>query len=210
MAQIVNNTFFINDLMVPNSQSNDDIGLPSEGNTTIDNLNDCCAVVEKELLLNALGINSYNDLQTAMIDLPNADQKWKDLVNGVEYDGKVWDGLNNPKTLIAYAVYYKFLNMESDYWATFGVVKAQAVNATNITPFYKLTSAWTTFLNKYQIGSCTVPNYYSGIGWEFIDWYGRQDSVNVSLYEFLRDHADDYSWTPEYFRYYESVNSFGI
>lgn len=210
MAQIVTNTFFINDLHVPNSQNNDDIGLPSEGNTTIENLNDCCAVTEKYLLLNAFGLDLYNSLQTALDDLPNADQKWKDLVNGVEYEGKIWEGLNNPKSLIAYAVYYNFLNMDSEYWSTFGTVKGNAINAVNVSPFYKLTSAWNTFLKKYQHGNCSTPNYYSGVGWEFVDWHGKHDSVNVSLYEFMRDNADVYSWTPEYFRYYETVNTFGI
>lgn len=210
MAQIVTNTFFINDLHVPNSQNNDDIGLPSEGNTTIENLNDCCAVVEKDLLLNAFGLTIYNSLQTALADLPSAEQKWKDLVNGVEYDGKIWEGLNNPKTFIAYAVYYNFLNMDSEYWSTFGTVKGNAVNAVNVSPFYKLTSAWNTFLKKYQQGNCSIPNYYSGVGWEFVDWYGKHDSVSVSLYEFMRDKADVYSWNPEYFRYYDNVNTFGI
>jgi len=210
MAQIVTNTFFINDLHVPNSQNNDDIGLPSEGNTTIDNLNDCCVVVEKDLLLNALGLTLYNSLQTALINLPSAEQKWKDLVNGVEYDGKIWEGLNNPKSLIAYAVYYNFLNMDSEYWSTFGTVKGNAVNAENVSPFYKLTSAWTTFLKKYQVGACSSPDYYSGVGWEYVDYYGMHNSVNVSLYEFLRDKADVYNWTPDKFRYYNHVNTFGL
>jgi len=207
MPQIVTNTYFVNDLHIPHADNTQSIGVES---TPITQLNDCCAVVERDLLLNALGLTLYNELQTALVDIANADQKWKDLVNGVEYDGKIWEGLSNPKTFITYAVYYKFLNMESDYWTTFGTVKAEAANAINVTPFYKLTSAWNKFMQKYQSGSCPFPEYYSGLNWEFIDWYGRHDAVNVSLYEYLRDKADLYNWLPEYFKYYQSVNTFGI
>lgn len=208
MAQIVTNTYFINDLMIPQAQNIPSIGdgLP----TTIDEVNDACSVIEKDVLLNAFGLTIYKELQTALADLPSADQKWKDLVNGVEYDGKVWEGLDNPKTLIAYAVYYNFLNLNSDYYATFGTVRAESANSTNVTPFYKLTSAWNTFLIKYQSGAAICPDIYRGVGWEFVDYYGSHDNVNVSLYEYMRDKAEDYGWTPELFKFYESVNTFGI
>lgn len=208
MPQIVTNTYFINDLMIPQAQDTPSIGdgLP----TAIDELNDACVVIEKDLLLNAFGLDIYNDIQTALADIDNADQKWKDLINGVEYDGKIWDGLKNPKTFIAYAVYYKYLNMESDYWTTFGTVKAESVNAINTTPFYKLTSAWNKFLEKYQKGNMICPDYYSGIGWQFTDYYGNHTDVNVSLYQYMRDKSEDYGWSADLFKVYESVNTFGI
>lgn len=208
MPKIVTNEYFINDLFIPSGQAVPSIGdgAPSD----IDELNDCCVVVEKRLLQNALGLTIYNELQVALVDIANADQKWKDLVNGIEYDGRVWEGLKAPKTFIAYAVYYYFLNSNSEYYATFGVVKPEAANSVNVTPAYKLTSAWNTFLQKYQRGNCTIPRYYSGVGWELVDWYGNHDGINVSLFEFLRDKASDYGWAPEYFKYYESVNTFGI
>ena len=45
----------------------------------------------------------------------------------------------------------------------------------------------------------------------FIDWFGGDTGVNVSLYQYLIDKATDFpDFSMETFRCYETKNSFGI
>ena len=65
-----------------------------------------CEKVERDILLNALGLATYNELQLALADINNPlYASYKKLVEGEEYDGKVWNGLNDEYSLIAYRVY---------------------------------------------------------------------------------------------------------
>lgn len=178
-------------------------------------LNDLCKEVERELLLNALGLTVYNELQAA-IALPGypdsawtADQKWKDIVNGCEYDGKVWDGLNSDKSFIAYAVYALFLTKNSDFYSPIGVVKPEAENSKRSTPVYKIASAQQAFIRKYQGGYLHHPNVSYQNGVTFTDYYGQNDDVSVSLYRFLSDNTSVYGWNGR-FKAYETKNSWGI
>lgn len=166
--------------------------------------------VEKDILINALGLDIYNELQTALNDLPNAAQKWRDLVEGVEYDGKKWEGLQNDYSLLAFAIYYMFVNENTQFLTAVGVGQPNAQNSTIVTPFYKLSNAWNSFISKYQDGAMVNPNITYTNGVYFEDWLGTQNKVFVSLYRFLVDKKDDYGWELSNFTYYENVNSFGI
>jgi hypothetical protein len=175
-------------------------------------LNDLCAVVERELLLNALGATIYSDLQTAL-NLPGfgtdgwaADQKWKDMVNGCSYDDKIWEGLSADKSFIAYAVYCAFLN-DLTFVTPLGVAQPGAENL--VTPAYKIATASQKFIKKYQGGYCADPVIIQTPHGSLLDYYGAQDDVDVSFYRFLTDNAATYGWTGE-FRAYEAQNSFGL
>lgn len=173
-------------------------------------LEDMITLVEKDILVNALGLTIYNELQTALNDLLAADQKWRDLVEGVEYDGKIWEGLNTNYSLLAFAIYYMFVNQNTQFLTAVGVGQPNAQNSTIVTPFYKLTNAWNKFTSKYQDGATESPNItYSG-GVYFEDWFSQSESVYVSLYRFLVDKKDDYGWDLSNFTYYDKINSFGL
>src|SRR6187402_2626810 len=69
-----------------------------------------CADIERGILLSALGLTLYNELKAldgTTIKLPE-NLRWKKLVQGDEYDGKVWLGLENDNSLIAYRVFEQF------------------------------------------------------------------------------------------------------
>lgn len=173
---------------------------------------------EPELLLNALGVTLYNELETANSDLPNAAQKWKDLVNGVDYtiDGvtRRWDGLigAGKQSLIAYFVYCQYLRDKEATFTTTGVVQNDANNAENYDPTRKYIKAWNSFLKQYQGGLNRAPRIiYNSSGSVGLDYYGNK-SKTVSLYQYLADQntLDDTAFPDFEFTLYESYNSFGI
>lgn len=208
MPNIIDNTWFKFDLAIPNA-----IELPSITTDTVndvESLTDFITMSEKSLLIKALGLSVYNQLQTALEDLPNADQKWKDLVNGKEYNDKLWEGLGSPKSLIAYYIYAEYLSDNSSFWSTLGVEKPQAENSQNATPFYKIASSWQTFIKKYQGNACNLPNFYINDGISIVDYYGDDNETEVSLYRYLMDNKDLYGWDESKFKVYEQKNSFGL
>lgn len=207
---IIDNTFFKYDLAIPNAIAQPTVIPNSPVPANVAALNDCIKYVEEELLLNALGVTIYNELKTALADLPNADQKWKDLVNGKEYDEKKWIGLKAEKSLLCYAVYYAFLDYNSTFWTTLGIEKPQAENSQNIVPDFKLAASYQTFLKKYQGGACIKPYRITTGSFTFTDYYGSESDVYVSLYQYLRDNKDVYGWEDSLFAIYEQKNSFGL
>jgi len=166
--------------------------------------------VEKDVLINALGLDIYNELQTALNDLANADIKWRDLVDGVEYDGKVWEGLSNDYSLLAYAIYYTFINQNTQFNTAVGVAQVQSENSSIVNPAYKLTNALNEFITKYQKGFLNHPliTYKGAV--QFIDWCNSDKEVYVSLYRFLNDNKEVYGWGLDSFKFYETENTFGI
>lgn len=205
---IINNTYFKYDLAIPNA-----IAQPSVISNTPDgvaDLTDCITHIEELVLINALGLTLYNELQTALADLPNADQKWRGLVNGKEYDNKKWIGLKDPKSLLCYAVYHAYLDYNSTFWTTLGIEKPKAENSQNVIPDFKLAASWQTFIRKYQGGACINPLRISTASFTYTDYYGSEDDVIVSLYQYLRDNKDVYGWSSELFSFYKQKNSFGL
>lgn len=216
MPNIINKSFFINDLYIPLSQGSIS-GLPANTATPTNevSLGDCITEVEKDLLIGALGLDLYNELQTALADIDNATARWQNLVKGLEYsiDGKTykWEGLNSPKSLIAYAIYYYFLYRTNTFLTGVGVQQPNAENATNLNPNYKMSHAWQTFLRKYQNGFIDCPTVYKRYGIEFVDWYYTENNIIRSLYQFLNDKIEDYpEWENHSFFTYAEVNSFGL
>lgn len=204
MPNIITTSYFVNDLDVPNSKP------VAGGANNISHLKECITTIERSLLLNSLGLTIYNELQAVLPIVDTTEDKWKWLVNGKEYDGKVWDGLANPKSLIAYAAYCAFLDQNSHFWTTTGTVRTDTENSENITPAFKIATNWQVFLRKYQDGCHKHPITEYGIGWVYRDYFGNHDNIMVSLYQYLRDNKDLYGWGESNFMMYEQKNSFGL
>lgn len=200
MPNINDTTFFKNDLFIPLATNN--IATVASQQTPNNNtaLTAMITQVEKEILININGLTFYNDLQTALADLPSSDQKWQDLVNGVEYDGKYWEGLNNSNNLLAYAIYYHFNSRNVDFYTSVGMAKPNSENALQVNHTQKLVSMWQTFIDKYQKGHCF---YYPYHYYYYVD-------TNVSLWQYLNDKAVDYDFQQSRFRLYQTINSLGL
>lgn len=212
MPQIVNKTYFqkSNELYIPLSVTAPVSNASAQSPSNVSYLDNLCVKVEKSILLNALGLTSYNELQTALADIDNPlNAKWKSLVEGDEYEGKVWEGFKNDYSLIAYRIYEEFVTDTNDRLSAIGTTQVNPQSASLVTPMYKIANANCNFLTKYQDGYLVYPIVYND--GEFIDWFGNQETVEVSLYRYLNDKKANFtSIDLTKFRVYESKNSFGI
>jgi hypothetical protein len=166
---------------------------------------------EKQVLINALGLATYNTLQLALADINNPlYASYKKLVEGDEYDGKIWNGLEYDYSLLAYKVFEDFVTETNKRLSAVGTVEVNPQGATLQTPAYKIASANNAFILQYQDGYLNEP-IISDDGM-FIDWFGQGDGVFVSLYRYLIDKKTDFvDWSEEKFRPSHDIkNSFGI
>jgi len=167
--------------------------------------------VEKSLLLNALGLTTYNELQLAIEDSFTNPlyAKYQKLVEGEEYDGKIWQGLNYEYSLIACKIQQEFLFNTNQQLTGIGNVEVKPQGANLVTPAYKIANANANFIQQYQGGYMKYPIIYNN--GEFIDWFGCNDEIEVSLYRYLTDKKADFTDVNlENFKVYETYNSFGI
>jgi len=218
MSNIIDVTYFEKgSLYIPN---NKDINAAPAGSPTNDTeLDFFITEYERELLLNALGIVLYEELQTALNDLPGADQKWRDLVDGLTYTNpsgvsKRWEGLKgfNKQGVISFFVFTEYIRNYNETFATTGVVRNDSKNATNYDATPKYIKAYNGFLKQYQSDNTATPSaYVNGFGGKGLDWYGSESST-VSLYQFLVDsnELDDTAFPDFEFKFYATQNSFGI
>jgi hypothetical protein len=167
-------------------------------------------ITEKSILLNAFGLSMYNELQLALADIDNPlYANYKKLVEGGEYNDKIWFGLSYENSLLAYRVFELYLYNENQRLAGVGNVQSNPEKAMIITPAYKLANANNKFIQQYQDGYLNEPIIYNG--GEFIDWFGFDNDVEVSLYRYLNDNKDAFPlWNVSKFKCYETQNSFGI
>lgn len=212
MPNIVDKTYFqkANGLYIPLSKSAPVSNASAESPSNVAYLDNLCVKVEKSILLNALGITVYNTLQLALADIDNPlYASYKKLVQGEEYDDKVWQGLNGDYSLIAYRIYEIFLTETNERLSAVGTTQVNPQNANLYTPVYKIAHASQNFVNKYQGGYLREPIIYND--GEFIDWVGCSEEVEVSLYQYLTDKATYFTGLDmTKFKIYESQNSFGI
>lgn len=172
-------------------------------------LKNLIAKEEKTILLNALGLTTYNTLQLALVDIDNPlYASYKKLVEGEEYDGKVWNGLSGDYSLIAYRVYEVFVSETNTRLSAIGNTKVNPQGSEQMTPIYKIANANHNFLKQYQGGYLFDPIVFEN----FVDWYGQNDDVEVSLHTYLNyKKADFVDFKIEDFKVFrESKNSFGI
>jgi len=212
MPQIVTVSYFQNpnELNIPLgvalAVANPTLATPNSANA----LTSLCVKVEKSILLNALGLTTYNTLQLALADINNPlYASYKKLVEGDEYDGKVWIGLDNEYSLIAYRIFEQYITETNEHLTGVGNTQGKPEKATLVSPKYKIANANQQFIDKYQSGYLNEPFIYND--GEFIDWLGSQEAIEVSLYQYLLDKQADFDgFTIETFKTYETKNSFGI
>ena len=178
---------------------------PSSTPNNATELDYLCIKLERDILLNALGVSLYNEIK-AITDIETADEKFKKLIQGDEYDGKIWLGLDNDDSLIANYIFQQFITDTDIRLSATGAKKVNSENATTQTPKYLIAGAHQNFIKQYQ-GEYLIEPIITG---NFIDWFGC-DSIEKSLYGYLIDKQTDFTnWKPEYFKIYETKNSFGI
>ena len=177
---------------------------PNDG-TYIDAL---CIEIEKTILVNALGLTTYNELQLALADIDNPlYASYDKLVNGDEYDGKIWVGLKYDLSLIANAVWIEYVMQKNTNLSAVGNSQVNLEKGTLVTPMYKIANASASFIKQYQGEYLDEPIVIRN----FIDWQGCNDSVEVSLYRYLSDKKTDFPNVDlNKFKFYEQINSFGI
>lgn len=200
--QIVDKTFFSNQNYIHIPLAIVDPSGSASNSTELDFM---CMKLEREILLNAFGLSLYNEIK-AITDIDLVDVKFKKIIEGDEYDGKIWLGLDHDDSLIANYIYQKFVTDTDIRLSATGAKKVNPENATNQTPKYLIAGAHQNFIKQYQGEYLTSPN----VNGNFIDWYGC-NNLEKSLYGYLIDKQADFTnWKPEYFKVYETKNSFGI
>lgn len=159
-----------------------------------------------KLLINALGTNLFADINSQITDgelNDDADQKWKDLVNGITYtkDGKnyIWKGLVYEnglfkQSLITPYVWCEWYRDNITTMTGIGQVQLQSKNADVVNPLPLLVKNWNTFLEMYQGGICNSQpreGYVNGI--YFVDYFNGNNTNNeVTLIQFLKDNPTNY------------------
>ena len=210
MPQIVNKSYFNkqNILYIPLAS---EAPLPSAVTSTPNDgtyIDALCIEIEKTILANALGLTTYNELQLALADIDNPlYASYKKLVNGDEYDGKIWVGLKYDLSLIANAVWIEYVMQKNTNLSAVGNSQVNLEKGTLVTPMYKIANASASFIKQYQGEYLDEPIVIGN----FIDWQGCNDSVEVSLYRYLSDKKTDFPNVDlNKFKFYEQINSFGI
>ena len=210
MPQIVNKSYFNkqNILYIPLAS---EAPLPSAVTSTPNDgtyIDALCIEIEKTILANALGLTTYNELQLALADIDNPlNASYKKLVNGDEYDGKIWFGLKYDLSLIANAVWIEYVMQKNTNLSAVGNSQVNLEKGTLVTPMYKIANASASFIKQYQGEYLNEPIIIGN----FIDWQGCDDSVEVSLYRYLSDKKADFPNVDlNKFKFYEQINSFGI
>ena len=210
MPQIVNKSYFNkqNILYIPLAS---EAPLPSAVTSTPNDgtyIDALCIAIEKTILVNALGLTTYNELQLALADIDNPlNASYKKLVNGDEYDGKIWVGLKYDLSLIANAVWIEYVSQKNTNLSAVGNSQVNLEKGTLVTPMYKIANASASFIKQYQGEYLNEPIIIGN----FIDWQGCDDSVEVSLYRYLSDKKTDFPNVDlNKFKFYEQINSFGI
>lgn len=216
MATITDESYYLKGInFIPNAV---DISASSGSPSQESELDYFIGIYERQLMLDALGVPLFNEFTAAMADLPNAAQKWIDLVDGATYtlDGKeyLWEGLRgyNKNSLVASYIFCEFLRNDESTYTTTGIAQNKAKNAQNYSYTPKYITAWRNFIKGYQAQTQCDPviirDHFGTVG---LDYYQNNDSV-VSLYRFLTDQNElDATTFPDFeFKFYENQNSLGI
>lgn len=184
MPNIITPSYFnTGEIKIPNAVSgNAGEGLNGDLQAIIDKY-------EKGLLMAALGVSQYTELQVELDKLPfvadtdppsleTAAQKWIDLVNG----SGAYQGI---KRIIGNYIYCNWLRFDEVTLTTTGAGKAKAQNHTVADYNQKYVDRWN----------------------EFVYWWQQGNEEDTSLLEFLND-TDGLS--ADKFHYFKFENQFGL
>lgn len=145
MALIIDLSYFVEPIRIPNLELNNNV---VSNNDAVSSLMD---YYERDFLINALGLASYNELVTAMADLPNADVKWRNLVNGTDK----WVGLRyvdaggHKRSIIAEYVFCQFLYSIDEQVTQAGVFIENVKNARRVTNWDLIVKRWNIVSIQY-------------------------------------------------------------
>jgi hypothetical protein len=218
---IIDKSYFQGNLNIPNVQENLTPLGGRRGNQS--NLDSYIAKYEVKVMKDALGLVAYKSFIASFEangDVkPTADQRWKDLINGVEYtyngEDYEWEGLRYTLgtysySLIADYVFSIFLNDTSRTLGSPGMVKEATNSAETVSSIPRISEAWNTFIEKYQGESSDedYPRLVSKPGLRGIDWSQHRSASDINMYTYLSDNESQYEDVK--FRLYESTNSFGL
>lgn len=211
---IIDTSYFLKkDVFIPNAVAQPSIG--SNTPTSIAQLNAEIDQREYEFNLSYLGHEQteelYDQFETDGTWKPTALQKWIDLVDGAEFDGKKWNGLRYSMgtqkiSIIAYYVFFYYLKEDFATYSTTGIQVAQSENAISQLPNEKQASAWNKFVNMYDGGNIQQRNYSFSRNWNglMLRWNSGERN-QVSLLDFIRAKSEDYDTS--FVSYYGLINS---
>lgn len=213
---IINSDYFLTKAVyIPNVVAQPSIG----GNTpsALSTLTDEIEEKEAELLLAALGYEQFAELMAQF----NSDgtyvttpvQKWVDLVDGKEYNGKKWKGLryeagDKKISLIAYYVFFYYLQEDFTTYSTTGIQAAKAENSVSQTPNQKQAQVWNKFVDMYNGDSANKPSLFTNWNGTGIRWGSANNANQVSLYRFLSDNSDVYDTS--FFTFQSVINPYNL
>lgn len=211
MPQIVTKTHFqkSNFLYIPLSENVPSANASVQSPNSVSYIDNLCIEVEKDVLLNALGLTIYNELQLALADINNPlNAKYKKLVEGEEYSSKVWKGLSYDFSLIACKIYEEYLRRKNEELTGVGSVYLKAEKAEKTSPNSQIIRANQLFFKQYQDRENLFPKVENNT----LDWFNLRNDIEVSLFRYLSDKASDFNWSPSNFRMYRNsiVNDFGL
>lgn len=201
------------------------------GNAT--KLDDFMEAYERDCLIKSFGYSLYKEFwDTLEIKSPktyhtvktDADDKWKKLYSGHEYDldgRKVkWDGLNYTlsstpdaepnRSLLADYIYCFFMSDDVVTHTTTGMKTAAAKNSNNASSSPSIIRAWRSFYKK-TVGAANTSTIISsdyGVG---IDYRGSGNTLR-SLFQYIEDMniltpGHFANWEPELLN---NKNQFGV
>lgn len=206
---LIDETYFIKNIKLPNILEMDSSVL-SELNIYIDQY-------ARQFLKDALGYELYKDFDSNIengVLKVNALQKWKNLLNGVEYDGKKWQGLIYTEglykhSILANFVFYHYVNDNVTTLTSFGETSVNTQNSSSVNPNQRLVTIWNEFVSENQLlQNDTLFCYSEKYGIPFYDWYNRSNNKIVSLLQFLEDNKIDYPTAN--MKEYRFKNQFGL
>jgi len=182
---LIDYTYFHQECYIPNLNEIDSDNLKS--------LNQRIDRDVPDFLLNLLGVDLFTELETYIVDgalINTAPQKWKDLVNGVVYDSKKWEGLVYQRgdykgSILAKLVYANALRSDAQTNTGVGIKILSAQNATDVNPTQSIVTAENNFVREYQGDFEFTESILSVINLPI-------QKAKVSLIEYLEDHEVDF------------------
>lgn len=181
MANIIDYTYFINEVSIP-------IKSTAALNGAI---NDSIALYEDEILKLLLGYKTWKEMKAAYdasvltVDPVALPTKWANLINGAEFEYTVdgvatldkWIGLKNASKISLIANYVYFFHRRNNVSQNNGIGEtvASAENSIIVSPYAKCVNAWNKMIDMYGE----------------LDCYGNHLPL-PSAYNFLTANASDY------------------
>lgn len=201
MASLIDETYFVNDITIPNPASTD----------VANKITGAITKYEKEILIKLLGYPLYK----LLIANPTV-EPYKSLIEGADFSFELngrtinehWNGLTNTDlvSLISYFVYYNIINNTTSKTVGIGEILSMSENGERISPISKMVNAWNNMVDLYGLIEPEVVRY-SGFNKNDNTSYVHQDDM-PSAFNYLLAHIDVFeTWifTPKF-----EINEFGF